>query len=92
MAADVYVQRVEGLHLIELVAANIAFAQRRHSQIYKGEFQRLTAESADGAVHAITLLRMRFIVSSQCDLFSLSGLKQGHTLRTYQLTICTQIR
>ena len=36
LAADVDVERVERLHLVELVATHVAFAERRHSQIHEG--------------------------------------------------------
>ena len=36
LAADVDVERVEGLHLVQLVTTHVTFAKRRHSQIHEG--------------------------------------------------------
>ena len=35
LAADVGVERVERLHLVELVATHVAFAKRRHPQVHE---------------------------------------------------------
>ena len=46
LPADVDVERVEGLHRVELVRPEVALAQRRHAEVDDGVLQGLAAEPA----------------------------------------------
>src|SRR5205085_6743696 len=55
--ADAHVQRIEGLHRVELVRAQEALAERRHAEVDDGTAERRAAEAAcDGRRSSVALL------------------------------------
>src|SRR6185437_941651 len=60
LSAHANVQRIKGLHLIELLPGQIALAQRRHAEIYESLSQWLSAKKA--ARRARRLINRNFIV------------------------------
>jgi hypothetical protein len=52
--ADVGVQRIERLHLVELLDGDVRLAQRRHAEVDEGISQRFATEAAGVSGSSVT--------------------------------------